>query len=118
MERKITRMYTDSSGETHFEDKSIYLKDVDGFFQWSDPITATGIIFAELHSGEFNDWHNVPRRQFLLVLDGKVEFGVSDGEKRVLGPGDILLAEDMTGKGHTRLLKSRKPQKVAIVTLD
>jgi uncharacterized cupin superfamily protein len=33
-------------------------------------------------------------------LTGEVEITVSDGEKRHFGPGSILLAEDVTGKGH------------------
>jgi hypothetical protein len=28
----------------------------------------------------------------------EIETGL--GEKRVLGPGDVLVAEDLTGKGH------------------
>jgi hypothetical protein len=30
-----------------------------------------------------------------------LEVEASDGEKRRFGPGTILLAEDVTGKGHT-----------------
>jgi len=118
MERKITRMYTDSEGETHFEEMTIPLKDAEGFFSWSDPVKATGIIFGELHSEKFNDWHNVPRRQFVVTVEGEAEFGVSDGTKKVFKPGDIMLAEDLTGKGHTRLLKSKQGHKVVIITLD
>jgi len=118
MERKITRMYTDPSGETHFEDISIPLKDAEGFFSWCDPVKATGMMFGELHSHKFNDWHNVPRRQYVVTVEGEAEFGVSDGEKRVFKPGDVMLAEDLTGKGHTRLLKSKGSHKVVIVTID
>jgi hypothetical protein len=32
-----------------------------------------------------------------------MEIGVGDGTKRSLGPGDILMAEDLTGHGHTTL---------------
>jgi hypothetical protein len=53
-------------------------------------------------SGEyFINWHNAPRRQFVVNLTGTVEIVASDGEKRCLGPGSILLADDLTGKGHT-----------------
>jgi len=34
-------------------------------------------------------------------LTGTVEIVASDGEKRRLGPGSILLADDVAGKGHT-----------------
>jgi hypothetical protein len=63
-------------------------------------IAAKGVMFRQ--SGEyFINWHNAPRRQFVVNLAGTVEIVASDGEKRLLGPGSILLAEDLTGKGHT-----------------
>jgi hypothetical protein len=31
-----------------------------------------------------------------------MEIGIGDGSKRRFGPGDVLLADDMTGQGHTR----------------
>jgi hypothetical protein len=30
-----------------------------------------------------------------------MEIGIGDGSNRLLGPGDILQVEDVTGKGHT-----------------
>jgi hypothetical protein len=39
--------------------------------------------------------------QFVVNITGRVEITVSDGDKRSFGPGTILLAEDVTGKGHT-----------------
>ena len=67
----------------------------------SEMIAAKGVIFRESRSGEyFVDWHNAPRRQFVVNLSGEVEIEVSDGAIRRFGPGSILLAEDVTGKGH------------------
>lgn len=54
-----------------------------------------------LSRGYFIDWHNAPRRQFVVNLSGEVEIVTSDGDKRRFGPGSILLAEDLSGKGHT-----------------
>jgi quercetin dioxygenase-like cupin family protein len=45
-------------------------------------------------------WHNAPRRQFVVLLEGKEEIEIGDGTKRQFGPGDILLVEDTTGRGH------------------
>ena len=51
--------------------------------------------------GEYDlDWHTAPRKQFILNLTGQVKITASDGEERVLGPGSIFLADDLTGKGH------------------
>jgi hypothetical protein len=98
---KYTRIYADASGETHLEDVEPPMKDAGNASTMSDLMAAKGVIFRETSSEEyFIDWHNAPRRQFVVNLSGAVEITVSDGEKRRFGPGSILLAEDVTGKGH------------------
>ena len=98
---KYTRIYADASGETHLEDVEPPMKDAGNASTMSDLMAAKGVIFRENSSEEyFIDWHNAPRRQFVVNLSGEVEITVSDGEKRRFGPGSILLAEDVTGKGH------------------
>ena len=42
-----------------------------------------------------------PRRQYVINQEGQVEVGLGDGTKRVFGVGDVLLADDLTGHGHT-----------------
>ncbi len=51
--------------------------------------------------GAFSDWHNAPRRQYVITLAGAIEIGLGDGSVHRLGPGDGILAEDLMGKGHT-----------------
>src|ERR1700720_4962478 len=88
-------------GETHLEDISPEMKASDHSSMMSGLIAAKGVIFRETNAAQyFVDWHNAPRRQFVINLTGEVEITVSDGEKRRFGPGSILLAEDVTGKGH------------------
>ena len=118
MEIKVTRMYTGSDGESHFEDINVPLEDVDGFFASSGHIEATGCSMSVLYSDKFNDWHNTPRRQYLITLEGEVVMAVGDGTKRTFKPGDILLAEDTTGRGHTRLKGNSQYHKAFFVTLD
>lgn len=61
------------------------------------------------------DFHHAPQRQFILLLDGEIEITTSLGEKRIFRGGDILLAEDTTGKGHkTRNLKKELRKSVFI----
>jgi hypothetical protein len=51
------------------------------------------------------DWHHAPTPQFAINLTGDLQVEVSDGEKRKIGPGDLVFLEDTQGKGHiTRLL--------------
>ena len=93
----ITRIYTGDDGQSHFEDL-----DMDsGPFQWGQINQATGVIFNQGQSGSFSDWHNAPRRQFVITLRGEMEIGIADGTLKRFGPGSILFADDLTGQGHT-----------------
>lgn len=118
MEVQVTRMYTGIDNESHFEDITIPLKDEEGFFQWSDPVFATGVIFGELYNTEQHDWQRTPHRQFLITISGAIEMEVGDKTKRIFKSGDILLAEDTTGRGHRRRLLGNENHKTIIITLD
>ena len=37
----------------------------------------------------------------LFILAGQMGIGIGDGTTRRFGPGDVVLADDRTGKGHT-----------------
>ena len=92
----IVRIFSGEDGQSHFEEIPLP--------QGSErpPMeAATGIAFSSRELGWFIDWHNAPRRQYVIVLQGEVEYAVGDGTAVRFGPGDVLLAEDMTGQGHT-----------------
>ena len=115
---KVTRLYTGSDGESHFEDFDIPLKNEGNIGRLSESVKATGIIFRET-DGDYNyDWHNAPCRQFVIMLAGQVEIEIGSGEIRCFKPGDILLAEDTTGRGHISRAVDNKPRKTIFVTLD
>lgn len=96
-----TRIYADGNGETHLQDVDLEMTDANFASRTSQAIGAKGVIFRVSSSQEyFVDWHNAPRRQFVVNLSGEVEITVSDGQTRRFGPGSVLLAEDVTGKGH------------------
>ena len=95
----ITRLYTGPDGQTHAEE--IEAKFTPG--TTNDVFKLMGIAGAELHRaapGTVNDWHTAPRRQYVITLSGHGEIEVTGGKKISVGPGNIELAEDMTGKGH------------------
>ena len=87
----LYRIYTGEDGQSHMEE---YSPPVD--------IPATGIIFRSHEPGNFIDWHVAPRKQFIITLEGQVEIGLGDGTVYTLGPGDMMLAEDLTGQVNTR----------------
>jgi hypothetical protein len=95
----ITRLYTGSDGQTHAEE-------IEAKFSaggTNDVFKMMGISGGELHrapAGRVSDWHNAPRRQYIITLSGRGELEVSGGKKIAVGPGHIELVEDTTGKGH------------------
>ena len=53
-----------------------------------------------------------------MLSGGRVELETGDGSKRVLGPGDVLLAEDTTGLGHISRALDPEPRVSIFVALD
>jgi hypothetical protein len=115
---KVVRIYTGPDNRSHFEDLQIPLKDGGKVGFVSDLTKATGVVFRET-TGDYNyDFHTAPRRQLVVNLEGEVEIEVGDGTRRILGAGDILLAEDTTGQGHRSRAVAGKPRKSLFITLD
>jgi hypothetical protein len=113
----ITRLYTGSDGQSHFEDLTVPLADAGDIGSLSRRFAATGVIFRET-AGDYDfDWHNAPERQLVVMLEGSVEITVSDGTVRRFDTGDILLAEDVSGQGHRSRAIDGQPRKSLFVTL-
>jgi quercetin dioxygenase-like cupin family protein len=63
-------------------------------------IPGKGIIVRRFEPTRSNPWHHAPGRYAVLTLSGALDIEIGDGTVRRLGPGDILIAEDLTGQGH------------------
>lgn len=115
------RVYTGEDGKSHIEEIEPSFKsfvDTEGAHGQGTPFeAATGITFRISPPGYFLNWHNAPRRQYTITLSGEVEVAVGDGTVRRLGPGDILLAEDLTGQGHTTRVVGKEPRLAVVVPL-
>jgi hypothetical protein len=117
--QRVTRIYTGDDGESHFEDVALDLADLGGIGAMSKPRAVKSISFRETGADYDLDFHNAPRRQFVTMLSGgRVEIETGLGEKRVLGPGDVLLAEDTTGRGHISRALDREPRRSIFVALE
>lgn len=114
---KITRLYTDNRGETHFEDTDIALKDNGPIGSLSDVLPVKGMMLRENPGDYFYDWHPAPRKQYIVMLEGMLVVEVSDGEQRSFSPGSILLVEDTTGKGHKSWVPDGKPRKSLFISI-
>ncbi len=100
------RLYTGDDGQSHFEELDLPTGPVAG----SPMQAATGISFRKAEPGEKIDWHPAPRRQYVITLSGQGEIEVGDGTVLRFGPGDVVLAEDLTGKGHLTRVVGNEPR--------
>jgi len=64
-------------------------------------VYATDVELGYGMPGNFIDWHRVTTPRFWILLQGAFDFGTGDGKVHRLVAGDIVLAADTTGQGHT-----------------
>jgi quercetin dioxygenase-like cupin family protein len=84
---KYTRIYADAKGESHFEDVEMGMKAAPyNTGAISKMFAAKGVMFR-VSPDYFVDWHNAPRRQFVVNITGSLEVTASDGNRRSFGPG-------------------------------
>ena len=119
MAMTIHNLYVDDNGESHFRDIEIeWVEKSRGGSRLSKRLPATGIIFREVPPAYDVDWHPAPRRQYIINLDAGVELTASDGESRVIGAGEVILVEDVTGKGHLSKAVEAKVRHCIFVPVD
>ncbi len=112
---KVTRVYADADGESHFDELEIPLRDAGEIGRLSDERPVRSVIFRE-NDADY-DWHTAPQKQYIILLDGEIEIEVSDGERRKFAGGDILLVEDISGKGHRTRTVDNRPRRSIFVTI-
>lgn len=101
----FVRLYTTADGNSHFRDETLDLKPMGGpglenSLAASRIGDVKGATFLALKAGVTEPYHAAPRRQFMICLRGIVEVTAGDGEKRRALPGQFILLEDTSGKGH------------------
>ena len=118
---KMWRVYSGADGESHIAELPMALepfRDVEGAHGQGTPLqAASGIAFRIAPPGYVLDWHCAPRRQYSISLSGAAEIEVGDGTIARVEPGDVVLAEDLTGRGHVTRVIGKEPRVYAIVPL-
>lgn len=99
------RIYTDSQGDSHFDVVTVEQSLVRAAppaapFYVSEDGAASKYRFYTFEPGWIGELHPAPTRQFLALLSGEVEMETTDGAVRRFGPGDLVLLEDTSGRGH------------------
>ena len=118
---KYIRLYADEYGISRFEDVEELLSPLDfappaPALNLSSFFPAARLAFMEAPIGWYGKQHPAPRRQFFF-LSGVFEVTSGSGETRCFNPGNILLMEDITGKGHTTKVVGTKTAFAAVVQL-
>jgi hypothetical protein len=103
---KVTRVYTGDDGRSHFEDLELPSVEVHRpHMPLTGAVPVTAAMFPLAKAGTALERHTAPRRQLLINLCGSSEIECGDGTRRRFGPGDVVLADDLSGEGHiTRVL--------------
>src|SRR5215469_15739705 len=110
------RLYSGDDQQSHLE--GLKLPFAPGQFAQQTPLQpVTGVSFTQVSSRPTPDWHNAPRRQYVVTLAGAVEIGLGDGSVHRFGPGEGILAEDLTGKGHTTRAVGNEPRITVTIPL-
>jgi hypothetical protein len=96
----ITRLYTGPDGQTHVEEIEAKFAPVKGGNDVYKLMANSGAEIHRASPGRVADWHTAPRRQYVITISGHGEIELTGGKIISVGPGNIELAEDLTGKGH------------------
>ena len=98
MNLKYIKIYADENRETDFQDMDVPLKEAD-YAPPAPPIAisphqnATGTCAIGFPPGWFGDFHPAPKHQWMMIMSGTLEIGVSDGEKRILLSSSTALGQ-------------------------
>jgi quercetin dioxygenase-like cupin family protein len=115
---RCVRLWTGEDRNSHFEDGYIDLKPGQRGDMLSDKLAVTATSFQETAPGGTFAWHDAPVRQLVITLSGTLDFQTREGKHFILRPGDILLAEDTTGGGHSWRLTDGQPWRRVYVILE
>jgi len=96
----FVRVFTGPDGSTHLDEVHYSMaRTKHGLIAENVQVSEIALHTAD-SGGADAPFEVSPCRQLVIPLAGKAEVEASDGTKRVLEVGSILLAEDTTGKGH------------------
>jgi quercetin dioxygenase-like cupin family protein len=97
-----TRLSSGSDGQSHIGQIAIALKTAqDAPVERSAAQKVSDAYVVRAPPGMFEDWHNADKKRYIVVISGEAEITTTGGEKASIVPGQIYLAADLTGKGHT-----------------
>jgi quercetin dioxygenase-like cupin family protein len=114
---RCVRLSTGPDGASHVEIGRLDMTPGRNSDLVSAAMAAAHVTVEETAGGGSLAWHTAPVRQLVVTLAGDLSFSTRDGEEFALGPGDVLLAEDVSGSGHQWSLRGADPWRRMYVVL-
>lgn len=114
---RVLHLFGGDDGESHLELKELPRTGGTPGRSVQTRLYATDVEMGDALPGDFIDFHGVSSPRFLIVLSGQLEIGLGDGSKHILSKGDIVLANDVTGRGHTSRTIGTEPLRILTVRL-
>jgi quercetin dioxygenase-like cupin family protein len=114
---RCVRIWTGDDQNSHFEEGSIDLKPGAHGDLFSNKLQVITTSFQETQPGGTLAWHTAPARQLVVTLNGTLDFETRAGQHFRIAPGDILLAEDTVGGGHSWKLVDEQPWRRVYIVL-
>lgn len=105
---QVVRIFTGSDQQSHFENIELKFSG-DPTLLTTEPQAAKTIVFRSAPPGTVLDWHPAPRRQYVITISGGWDIVCGDGTTRRFRPGDVMLADDLTGQGHIARVVGNDP---------
>src|ERR1700730_798941 len=115
---RCVRLWSGDDQNSHFEEGWLALQAGPRGDLLTAKLPVTTVSFQETASGGAFAWHTAPVRQLVITLSGTLDFQTRDGDHFLLRPGDILLAEDTVGSGHSWKLIDAAPWRRIYIVLD
>jgi hypothetical protein len=94
-------LFTDTDGRARFREEEIPLDQGKPAARLSDIGVATGLQFRESPVGFRSQMHCTGAPQWLFVLSGAMEVGLTDGSSRVFMAGEHFYSADTLPEGAT-----------------
>lgn len=117
---KVYHAYSASDGKSYLEEIAIPSYETDSFakskaqsyFDFKSPVE---IRIGRAASGAMYEWHGaVEYRHLIIPMQGNIFFDLGEGRTLELKPGEAILAEDWTGRGHRSGCAESKTQATCV----
>ncbi len=114
----IIRLYTGKDNKSHIEEIEPVFERLNDGSEQAVVHSGVDIIIRRFDTKRSNPWHHAPGHFCVFYVCGANEIEVGDGTVRRVGPGDIVIAEDVTGEGHCTREVGSEPRVSVFVPLS